>query len=79
MLDYRNYRIVWNSTRGKGHLLSMEANNLVCSRGGRTGELLIGRALHVETVRPERIAKITCSKCRARILKFDSTFLSREL
>lgn len=34
-LDHGKYRIVWNSPRGHGHLFSFEANNIVCSRGGR--------------------------------------------
>lgn len=79
MLDHGKYRIVWNSPRGHGHLFSLEENNIVCSLGGRKGPSLIERALHVETMRPERAYQVTCSKCRTKIVKYDPTFLNREL
>lgn len=76
-LDYKNYRIVWPTDRGKGHLFSIEANNIMCSRGARSGESRLEK-LYSEAMRPERAAKITCSNCRRNILKYDRGFLTRE-
>lgn len=65
--DQSKYKIVARNQSGKGHIFSLETNNILCSRGGRSGESNLGLYVEADTV--------TCENCLRQFARYFPNFV----